>query len=326
MEGLVRVLVVGGSGYVGSHAVRELAAAGHEVVIYDNLSTGFRSLSDGFELVEGDIGDTAKLSQYLKNADAVMHFAASAYVGESVSNPRKYFHNNVELALKLLDAVLASSVRILVFSSTCATYGVPRELPITEDSPQAPVNPYGATKLFFEHALSAYAGSHGLRSAALRYFNAAGALATGEIGELHDPETHLIPLALKAIVGTKPPLTVFGRDLDTPDGTCVRDFIHVTDLGSAHVKALDYLAQGGDSVRLNLGTGKGTSILELLATIKRVTGRDVPHHFAEARVGDPPVLYADPTKARVVLGWIAQAGLEEIIRTAWNWELKLARQ
>ncbi len=322
----MRVLVVGGSGYVGSHAVRELAAAGHEVVIYDNLSTGFRSLSDGFELVEGDIGDTAKLSQYLKNADAVMHFAASAYVGESVSNPRKYFHNNVELALKLLDAVLASSVRILVFSSTCATYGVPRELPITEDSPQAPVNPYGATKLFFEHALSAYAGSHGLRSAALRYFNAAGALATGEIGELHDPETHLIPLALKAIVGTKPPLTVFGRDLDTPDGTCVRDFIHVTDLGSAHVKALDYLAQGGDSVRLNLGTGKGTSILELLATIKRVTGRDVPHHFAEARVGDPPVLYADPTKARVVLGWIAQAGLEEIIRTAWNWELKLARQ
>ncbi len=321
----MRVLVVGGSGYVGSHAVRELAAAGHEVVIYDNLSTGHRSLSDGFPLVVGDIGDTARLAEYLRNTDAVMHFAASAYVGESMSNPRKYFHNNVELALRLLDAVLASGVRTLVFSSTCATYGVPKELPITEDSPQAPVNPYGATKLFFEHALAAYAGSDSLRYAALRYFNAAGAIASGEIGEIHDPETHLIPLALKAVLGTRPPLTVFGRDLDTPDGTCVRDFIHVTDLGSAHVKAIDHLANGGDSLRLNLGTGKGTSILQLLETIRKVTGKEVPHRFAEARAGDPPVLYADPGKARQILGWTTQADLEEIIETAWKWELKLAR-
>ena len=319
----MRVLVVGGSGYVGSHAVRGLAAAGHQVVIYDNLSTGFRSLSQGFELVEGDIGDTAKVSECLKRTDAVMHFAASAYVGESMSNPRKYFHNNVELALKLLDAVLASQVRIFVFSSTCATYGVPRELPITEDSPQSPVNPYGATKLFFEHALAAYAHSDGLRYAALRYFNAAGALGSGEIGEMHDPEPHLMPLALKAILGTKPPLTIFGQDLDTPDGTCVRDFIHVTDLGAAHVKAVEHLANGGESLRLNLGTGKGTSILELLETIKRVTGKEVPHTFADARAGDPPVLYADPSKAKQILGWVAQADLEEIIETAWRWELHL---
>ena len=201
----IRVLVVGGSGYVGSHAVRELAAADHEVVIYDNLSTGFRRLSTGFPLIEGDIADIPKLSQCLAGVDAVMHFAASAYVGESVTNPRKYFRNNVELGLNLLDAVLASPVRIFVFSSTCATYGVPRELPIAETCPQEPVNPYGASKLFFEHALAAYAVSHGLRYAALRYFNAAGAHASGEIGEIHDPETHLIPLALKAALGTAPP-------------------------------------------------------------------------------------------------------------------------
>ena len=320
----MRVLVTGGSGYVGSHTVRELDASGHEVVIYDNLSTGFRSLSTGFELIEGDIADKQKVSQSLDGIDAVIHFAGSAYVGESVSDPRKYFRNNVESGLKLLDAVLASSVRVFIFSSTCATYGVPRELPITEKCPQEPVNPYGASKLFFEHALSAYATSHGLRYAILRYFNAAGAHASGEIGELHDPETHLIPLALKAALGTKPALTVFGKDLETPDGTCVRDFIHVSDLGSAHVKALDHLTGDGDSIRLNLGTGKGASILQLLATIKKVIGKEVPYHFADARAGDPPILYADPTKARKILGWSAQVDLEEIITTAWAWEQKLA--
>jgi len=319
----MRVLVTGGSGYVGSHAVRELTTAGHEVIIYDNLSTGSRILSAGFELIEGDIADSPKLSQCLHRVDAVMHFAASAYVGESVSHPRKYFRNNVESALLLLDAVLASPVRVFVFSSTCATYGIPRELPITENCPQEPVNPYGATKLFLEHALKAYAASDGLRFAALRYFNAAGAHASGQIGEIHDPETHLIPLALKAALGTRPPLTVFGKDLDTPDGTCVRDFIHVSDLGSAHVKALDYLANDRSPILLNLGTGKGTSILELLSTIKKVIGKDVPHRFAEARAGDPPILYADPSKARAVLGWSAQADLEEIISTAWQWEQKL---
>lgn len=320
----MRVLVTGGSGYVGSHAVRELDAAGHDVVIYDNLSTGFRRLSTGFKLIEGDICDTEKISQCLSGMDAVMHFAASAYVGESVVEPRKYFRNNVEHALTLLDAVLASSVRIFIFSSTCATYGVPRELPITEKCPQDPVNPYGASKLFFEHMLSAYAASHGLRYAALRYFNAAGAHASGKIGELHDPETHLIPLALKAVMGTKPPLTVFGKDLDTPDGTCVRDFVHVSDLGAAHVRALEYLASGGASIRLNLGTGSGTSILQLLAAIKKITGKEVPHHFAGARAGDPPILYADPTKAKDVLGWSAEADLEEIVSTAWHWEQEVA--
>ncbi len=207
----MRILVTGGSGYVGSHAVRELASAGHEVVIYDNLSTGNRKLSAGFELVEGDIADTAKVAKSLDGVDAVMHFAASAYVGESVTNPRKYFLNNVESGLKLLDAVLATPIRKFVFSSTCATFGTPRQLPISEDCPQEPVNPYGASKLFFEHILTAYSVSHGLRSVALRYFNAAGADPGGRIGECHDPETHLIPLALKAVLGTKPPLTVFGE-------------------------------------------------------------------------------------------------------------------
>lgn len=320
----MRVLLTGGSGYVGSHSARELVAAGHEVVIYDNLSTGFRRLCNGFELIVGDIADTAKVTKCLDGIDAVMHFAASAYVGESVANPRKYFRNNVESGLRLLDAVLTSSVRIFVFSSTCATYGTPREVPISEDCPQQPVNPYGASKLFFEHALSAYSVSHGLRYAALRYFNAAGAHQSGDLGEYHDPETHIIPLALKAILGTKPSLTVFGQDLDTPDGTCVRDFIHVSDLGFAHVKALEYLKNGGKSIRLNLGTGRGTSILELIATIENVTGKRVPHQFGQARAGDPPFLYANPAKAKEVLGWSERFGLEEIVSTAWNWEKKLS--
>ncbi len=262
----MRVLLTGGSGCVGSHSARELAAAGHEVVIYDNLSTGFRRLCNGFELIVGDIADTAKVTKCLHGIDAVMHFAASAYVGESVANPRKYFQNNVGIRPETARCRAGQfGPDICHLSSTCATYGLPREVPISEDCPQHPVNPYGASKLFFEHALSAYSVSHGLRYAALRYFNAAGAHHAGDLGEYHDPETHLIPLALKAMMGTKPPLMVFGRDLDTADGTCVRDFVHVTDLGAAHVKALEHLSNGGDSIRLNLGTGKGTSILELIA-------------------------------------------------------------
>lgn len=319
----MRILVTGGSGYVGSHAVRELAAAGHEVTIYDDLSTGHRRLSQGFELIVGDIADTARISTALEGKDAIIHFAASAYVGESVQNPRKYFRNNVESGLKLLDAVLASDVRTFVFSSTCATYGVPRELPISEDSPQVPINPYGATKLFFEHALAAYGVSNGLKYACLRYFNAAGAHPDGTIGEFHNPETHLIPLALKASLGTAPPLKVFGQKLDTPDGTCVRDFVHVTDLGTAHVKAVEQLAAGGESFCANLGTGQGTSIKELLAAVERVSGRHVPHQYVNARPGDPPSLYADPSRAESILGWRARFDLEKIISTAWNWEQKL---
>ena len=319
----MRVLVTGGSGYVGSHAVRELAAAGHEVIIFDNLSTGQRRLAEGFPLIEGDIGDVEALSVPLRQADAVMHFAASAYVGESVESPRKYFRNNVENALKLLDAVLASDVRLFVFSSTCATYGMPAALPIAESCPQAPINPYGATKLFFEQVLSAYNVSDRLRYAALRYFNAAGAHADGTIGEMHSPETHLIPLAMRAALGISPPLQVFGADLETPDGTCIRDFIHVSDLGSAHVLALEYLQRGGKPICLNLGTGKGTSVAELLSAVERIAGRKVPHDFVEARPGDPPVLYADPSESKSVLGWEAKRDLDEIVRSAWKWEQRL---
>jgi UDP-glucose-4-epimerase GalE len=319
----MRVLVTGGSGYVGSHTVRELVDAGHEVIVYDNLSTGHAKLSDGFELIQGDIADQEKLAPILERVDAVMHFAASAYVGESVENPRKYFQNNVESALKLIDAVLASRVRKFIFSSTCATYGVPPTLPVTEESPKEPINPYGATKLFLEWVLKAYSASAGLNYAALRYFNAAGAHASGLIGEIHDPETHLIPLTLKAVLKTAPPLKVFGDKLPTPDGTCVRDYIHVSDLGAAHVLSLEYLAGGGKSVSLNLGTGRGTSIKEIMDSFKRLTGLDVPHEFAPPREGDPPALYADPSKAREVLGWAAKRDIDEILTSAWKWQQKI---
>lgn len=319
----MRVLVTGGSGYVGSTTVRELDAAGHEVVLYDNLSTGHRKLSNGYELIEGDISDREKLAPVLSRVDAVLHFAASAYVGESVNNPRKYFRNNVESAIALMDAVLASDVRLFVFSSTCAVYGVPQVLPIVESSPKEPINPYGATKLFFERVLSAYSASHGLRYAALRYFNAAGAHPGGAIGEIHDPETHLIPLALRAALGRGSALTVFGNNLDTPDGTCVRDYIHVADLASAHVKALHYLAQGGEPISLNLGTGTGTSIAEVIRVIEEISGRKLPHVYAPPRPGDPPVLYANPARAKEVLGWEAQYDIRTILTDALRWEEKL---
>ncbi len=319
----MKVLVTGGSGYVGSSAVRELAAAGHEVVIYDNLSTGHRKLSSGFQLVEGDIADKDKLRPLLRGMDAVLHFAASAYVGESFANPRKYFRNNVESALALMDAVLESDVRQFVFSSSCAVYGIPQSLPIVESSPKEPVNPYGATKLFFERVLAAYGASHGLRSVALRYFNAAGARLDLNIGEIHNPETHLIPLAIKAALGTAPPLKVFGNNLPTADGTCVRDYIHVADLASAHLKALDYLAAGGKSVALNLGTGKGTSIGEILRLVEEASERKVPHDFAPPRAGDPPVLYAEAHKAKEVLGWVARHDIRQTIHDAVHWEEQL---
>ena len=317
----MRILVTGGSGYVGSCAAHMLSAAGHQVLIYDNLSTGARQLSAGFEFVEGDIADGERLSPCLARVDAVMHFAASAYVGESVLQPRQYFRNNVERALAMMDCILASTVRMLVFSSSCAVYGVPHTLPITETSPKEPINPYGATKLFFERVLSAYAVSDGLRSVALRYFNAAGAHPNGTIGEIHEPETHLIPLAIQAALGTGPPLTVFGENHPTVDGTCVRDYVHVVDLGDAHVRAVEYLAAGGESTQMNLGTGRGSSIREVLAMVESVSGRPVPHQFASGRAGDPPALYAEAQMAKQTLGWEARNGLRQIVESALKWEM-----
>ena len=320
------ILVVGGAGYVGSHAARSLRNSGYRIVLYDNLSTGFRRLAQGFELVEGDIADEAKLRTVLARVDAVMHFAAHAYVGESVENPRKYFRNNVLAALSLLNAALDTGIRRFVFSSTCAVYGVPEQIPITEQAPHEPVNPYGASKLFFENALEAYSRAYGLRSVRLRYFNAAGADEGGEIGELHEPETHLIPLALAASTESGPELQIHGTDYETPDGTCIRDYIHVNDLADAHVRALQYLERGdqkdGGSLAVNLGTGQGHSVLEVMQAVEKVTGRSVRRKMGPRRPGDPPVLVADPRKAHTVLGWAAKRNLADIVASAWTWMQK----
>lgn len=313
------ILVTGGAGYIGSHAARALREHGHDVIIYDNLSTGHRSFAQGFELIAGDISDQSKLTMAMKRVDAVMHFAAHAYVGESVENPRKYFRNNVESALLLLNTALDCGVRKFVFSSTCAVYGSPTRVPITEDTPRHPVNPYGISKLFFEHALEAYDRAYGLHSARLRYFNAAGADASGEIGELHDPEPHLIPLALAASAGRGPSLRIFGSDYPTPDGTCVRDYIHVNDLAEAHVMALEHLSSGNESFAVNLGTGQGHSVKEVITAVRSVTGNAVPWDPAPRRPGDPPTLVADPSRAHQLLQWKSTRSLTDIVASAWNW-------
>ena len=312
------ILVVGGAGYIGSHAARALRRSGYEAIIYDSLVNGHRRLAQGFELIEGDIADEAKLRPLLKRVDGIMHFAAAAYVGESVENPRKYFRNNVEAALSLLNSTLDAGIRRFVFSSTCAVYGEPAKVPITEDNPRQPVNPYGTSKLFCEYALEAYDRAYGFRSARLRYFNAAGADESGEIGELHNPETHLIPLALAATqAGAE--LKIFGTDYPTPDGTCLRDYVHVNDLADAHVLALQHLEKGGESLALNLGSGSGNSVLEVMHAAEAVTGRPVRHTLGPRRAGDPPVLVADPSLAQRVLGWKTTRALPEIMSSAWKW-------
>ena len=316
------ILVVGGAGYIGSHAARALRRAGYEAIIYDSLVNGNRRLTEGFELIEGDIADEAKLRPVLKRVDGVMHFAAAAYVGESVENPRKYFRNNVEGALSLLNSTLDAGIRRFVFSSTCAVYGEPAKVPITEDNPRQPVNPYGTSKLFCEFALEAYDRAYGFRSARLRYFNAAGADESGEIGEMHTPETHLIPLALAATQDGAE-LKVFGTDYPTPDGTCVRDYVHVNDLADAHVRALQHLEKGGESIALNLGSGNGDSVLEVIHAAEAATGRPVRRRMGTRRAGDPPVLVADPSLAQRVLGWKATRGLPEIVASAWKWMQKV---
>jgi UDP-glucose-4-epimerase GalE len=317
-EGNLAVLVVGGAGYIGSHTAHALKRRGYDVIIYDNLSTGHRGLAEGFEFVVGDIADSAKLASVLSRCDAVMHFAAHAYVGESVQNPKKYFHNNVTSALTLLDAVMESRVRKFIFSSTCAVYGNPVKVPITEDNPRQPVNPYGATKLAFELALEAYSRAYGLKYVSFRYFNAAGADESGAIGEMHEPETHLIPLIFQAVQGKRAALEIFGDDYPTPDGTCIRDYIHVNDLAEAHVMGLEYLAKG-ESAAMNLGTGKGYSVHEVVLTVERVTGHKVPTQITPRRAGDPAELVADPALAERLLKWKARRSLDEIIETAWKW-------
>ncbi len=313
------VLVIGGAGYIGSHTARALKRAGHEVIVFDNLSTGHEFLAAGFELVKGDVLDAAALRRILPRANAIMHFAAHAYVGESVTNPRKYFRNNVEGGLSLLNAALDAQVNKIIFSSTCAVYGEPAKIPIEENIPRQPVNPYGVSKLFFENALEAYDRAYGFRFASLRYFNAAGADESGEIGELHNPETHLIPLALQAAAGTGPELQVFGSDYPTPDGTCIRDYIHVNDLASAHVKALEHLAAGKESFAANVGTGHGYSVKEVISAVEEVTGKRVPRKIGPRRAGDPPSLVANPAKAQALLHWGATRGLHDVVATAWNW-------
>jgi UDP-glucose-4-epimerase GalE len=312
------ILVVGGAGYIGSHVAHALKRRGYEVIIYDNLVAGNATLAQGFELIVADFSNTATLGLALRRVDAVMHFAAHAYVGESVSNPRKYFQNNVLAGLSLLHGVLDSDVRKFVFSSSCAVYGVPTKVPITEDLPRSPVNPYGVTKLIFEQALESYGPAYGLNYICLRYFNAAGADESGTIGEMHNPETHLIPSAFEAIRGERPALEIYGDNYPTPDGTCVRDYIDVNDLAEAHVQGLEYLA-GGSSTALNLGTGRGNSVREVLSMIKHVTGHEVPSRMAPPRPGDPPELVADPARAERLLNWRAKRSLEETVTTAWKW-------
>ncbi len=322
MDRTPSVLVTGGAGFVGAHACKALQAAGFVPVTYDNLSTGHRDAVTFGPFVQGDVRDSATLTATMTThrVTAVLHFAASAYVGESVTDPAKYYDNNVGGMIALLAAARAAQVSHIVFSSSCATYGVPVTLPITEVTPQRPINPYGRTKLICEEMLRDHAAAYGLRYAALRYFNAAGADPDGAIGERHDPETHLIPLALRAAAGAGPALGIFGTDYDTPDGTCIRDYIHVTDLARAHVMALRHLLAGGDSVAVNLGSGTGHSVREIVTAIARVTGRPVPFRVLPRRAGDPPMLTADPSLAAQHFGFRTElSDIDTIIHHAAPW-------
>lgn len=316
------VLVTGGAGYIGSHACKALAQAGYSPVACDNLVYGHRWAVRWGPLEEGDIADRSWLDALLERyrPAAVMHFAAYAYVGESVQDPGKYYRNNVAGTLTLLEAMRDHAVRHLVFSSTCATYGIPQHVPIGEETPQVPINPYGASKLMIERMLADFEVAHGLRSICLRYFNAAGADPDGEIGEEHDPETHLIPLAIRAAQLGDAALAIFGTDYATPDGSAVRDYVHVTDLAEAHVLALAELLAGRASAVLNLGTGRGHSVREVVSAVETVGSRQVPVREASRRAGDPPVLVADPKRAMERLTWQpTYSDLATIIETAWRW-------
>jgi UDP-glucose-4-epimerase GalE len=315
----VTILVTGGAGYIGSHTADTIEKSGQAAIIYDNLSAGHRWAVGSKTLIEADLADKLSIQRAIEQyrIEAVIHFAAHAYVGESVVAPRKYFQNNAVNTLNLLDVMLDLGVKYIVYSSTCATYGVPEKLPISEEHPQRPVNPYGESKLFIERVLHWYEKAYGLRWVALRYFNAAG--ASGLLGECHDPETHLIPLAIDAAL-TGVPLSVFGTDYSTEDGTAVRDYIHVDDLASAHLAALEYLIKKGTSRAFNLGTGQGHSVREVLQTVERVSKMTVPYRAADRRPGDPAILVADNRAAIELLRWTPkQSSLREIVESAWLW-------
>lgn len=319
----MNVLVVGGAGYIGSHCVRQLQAAGHRPVVLDNLVFGHRkAVAPDIPFYNGDLGDPSVVAPILEKEqiELVMHFAAFAYVGESVTEPRKYYENNFVATLRLLEVMLDHDVRKFVFSSTCATYGEPDRLPMVETLPQVPINPYGQTKLDVENCLKAFAHAYGLSFAAFRYFNAAGASEDGTIGEDHDPETHLIPLVFDAATGRREHIQIFGTDYDTPDGTCLRDYVHVDDLARAHIAVFDKLSEPGTSLFYNLGTGTPHSVREIIQAVEEVTGLKVPVVEADRRPGDPPALYADSTKAQTELGWTIQfPEVKDIIATAWKW-------
>jgi UDP-arabinose 4-epimerase len=319
----VNILITGGAGYIGSHTAETIEQSGHTAIIYDNLSAGHRWAAGSKTLIEADLADKVSTQRAIEQyrIEAVIHFAAHAYVGESVADPRRYFQNNAVNTLKLLDVMLDLGVKYIVYSSTCATYGIPENLPISEEHPQRPVNPYGESKLFIERALHWYEKAYGLRWVALRYFNAAG--ASPQLGECHDPETHLIPLAINAAL-TGVPLSVFGTDYPTEDGTAVRDYIHVEDLASAHIAALEYLIKKGTSRAFNLGTGRGHSVREVLETVEQVSKVAVPYRAAARRPGDPPVLVADNRAAIQLLRWMPKrSSLREIVESAWLWHSRI---
>lgn len=319
----MRILVTGGAGYIGSHTCKALAHQGHTVVVYDNLSTGHRELVRWGDFVYGDILDTQRLRSCIRQhrIEGIIHFAASAYVGESVIDPGKYFRNNVCGTLSILDAMRDEKVPYIVVSGTCAVYGSPEIIPITEDTPTNPINPYGASKLFMERMLADYEKAHGVKWMSLRYFNAAGCDPDGETGEWHDPETHLIPRALMAAMGKIPALEIFGDDYPTPDGTCIRDYVHVMDLADAHVRGMDYLATVGKCQSINLGAGQGFSIREVLDAVKEITGKAAPHVMSGRRVGDPPILVADARRAKERIAWKSKcSSLTHILDTAWRWQ------
>lgn len=318
----MKVLVTGGAGYIGSHFVKLLTNNGHEAIVVDNLSRGHReAVPKSIPFEEVDVLDFPAISNVLRKylPEAVVHFAAFAYVGESVENPSMYYTNNVVGSLKLIKACVEFGINKFVFSSTCSLYGNPEKIPISESEPVKPINPYANTKLMIETILKDFDTAYGLKSVSLRYFNAAGADPEGNLGESHEPEPHLIPLVLYTAQKKREKISVYGNDYNTPDGTCIRDYIHIMDLANAHLKALQYLVNGNKTEIINLGTGNGNSVLEIIEKAKLITGREIPFEIVGRRPGDPAVLVADNKKANRVLGWTSQYSIEDILKTAWIW-------